>query len=158
MYEGAPTPVAAFLAVASKAAAFAVVLRLFYAAFPGGLLDQLDDRLIQRFDVPLLNGAAHDEGEGALGRGVHLLKIACVFSVPILLEGHLAAAHDYERIGFAFFGDLRGFVQRISTQTDVRRRDCLESVEIGSAPRIGRRLLDLAMDRIGGGERREKQG
>ena len=32
VYEGAPTPVAAFLAVASKAAAFAIVLRLFYAA------------------------------------------------------------------------------------------------------------------------------
>ena len=32
VYEGAPTPVAAFLAVASKAAALAVVLRLFYMA------------------------------------------------------------------------------------------------------------------------------
>ena len=33
VYEGAPTPIAAFLSVASKAAAFAVVLRLFYTAF-----------------------------------------------------------------------------------------------------------------------------
>jgi NADH-quinone oxidoreductase subunit N len=32
VYEGAPTPVAAFLAVASKAAALAVVLRIFYSA------------------------------------------------------------------------------------------------------------------------------
>ncbi len=32
VYEGAPTPVAAFLAVASKAAAFAVVLRVLYTA------------------------------------------------------------------------------------------------------------------------------
>ncbi len=32
VYEGAPTPVAAFLAVASKAAAFAVLLRVFYSA------------------------------------------------------------------------------------------------------------------------------
>ncbi len=32
VYEGAPTPVGAFLAVASKAAAFAVVLRVFYSA------------------------------------------------------------------------------------------------------------------------------
>ena len=32
VYEGAPTPVGAFLSVASKAAAFAVVLRLFYTA------------------------------------------------------------------------------------------------------------------------------
>lgn len=32
VYEGGPTPVGAFLAVASKAAAFAVVLRIFYSA------------------------------------------------------------------------------------------------------------------------------
>ena len=35
VYEGAPTPVAAFLATASKAAAFAIVLRLFYTALGG---------------------------------------------------------------------------------------------------------------------------
>lgn len=34
VYEGAPTPVTAFLSVASKAAGFAVVLRVFYGAFP----------------------------------------------------------------------------------------------------------------------------
>ncbi len=33
VYEGAPTPVVAFLSVASKAAAFAVVLRVFYTGF-----------------------------------------------------------------------------------------------------------------------------
>jgi NADH-quinone oxidoreductase subunit N len=33
-YEGAPTPVAAFLSVGSKAAAFAVLLRVFVVAFP----------------------------------------------------------------------------------------------------------------------------
>ncbi len=39
VYEGAPTPVAAFLAVASKAAAFAIVLRLFYTALGGASAD-----------------------------------------------------------------------------------------------------------------------
>jgi len=34
VYEGAPTPVVAFLSVASKAAAFAVLLRIFYISFP----------------------------------------------------------------------------------------------------------------------------
>jgi NADH-quinone oxidoreductase subunit N len=34
IYEGSPTPVAAFLSVASKAAGFAIVLRLIYAALP----------------------------------------------------------------------------------------------------------------------------
>lgn len=35
IYEGAPTPVTAFLAVASKAAGFAVLIRVFIEAFPG---------------------------------------------------------------------------------------------------------------------------
>ena len=34
VYEGSPTPVTAFLSVASKAAGFAVILRVFYTAFP----------------------------------------------------------------------------------------------------------------------------
>ena len=34
VYEGAPTPVTQFLSVASKAAGFAVILRVFYIAFP----------------------------------------------------------------------------------------------------------------------------
>ena len=33
VYQGAPTPVAAYLSVASKAAGFAVILRVFYSAF-----------------------------------------------------------------------------------------------------------------------------
>lgn len=36
VYEGAPTPVGSFLSVASKAAGFAIVLRLFYAGLGGG--------------------------------------------------------------------------------------------------------------------------
>ena len=34
VYEGSPTPITAFLSVASKAAGFAVLLRVFYLAFP----------------------------------------------------------------------------------------------------------------------------
>lgn len=34
VYEGSPTPITAFLSIASKAAGFAVVLRVFYVAFP----------------------------------------------------------------------------------------------------------------------------
>ena len=39
VYEGAPTPITAFLSVGSKAAGFAVILRVFYSAF--GLPDWL---------------------------------------------------------------------------------------------------------------------
>ena len=37
VYEGAPTPVTAFLSVASKAAGFAVILRVLYISFPFAL-------------------------------------------------------------------------------------------------------------------------
>ena len=40
VYEGAPTPVTAFLSVASKAAGFAVILRVFHIAFSSELLSQ----------------------------------------------------------------------------------------------------------------------
>ena len=35
VYEGAPTPITAYLSVGSKAAGFAIILRIFYAAFIG---------------------------------------------------------------------------------------------------------------------------
>ena len=39
VYEGAPTPMTAYLSVGSKAAGFAIILRIFYSAFglPGNL-------------------------------------------------------------------------------------------------------------------------
>ncbi len=39
VYQGAPTPVTAFLSVASKAAGFAILLRVFYVAFPAASAD-----------------------------------------------------------------------------------------------------------------------
>lgn len=40
VYEGAPTPITAFLSVASKAAGFAVLVRILYIAFPVDALSQ----------------------------------------------------------------------------------------------------------------------
>ncbi len=40
VYQGAPTPVAAFLSIASKAAAFAVIMRIMYTAFGDPMLMQ----------------------------------------------------------------------------------------------------------------------
>ena len=40
VYEGAPTPITAFLSVASKAAGFAVLLRVFYISFPMEVLSE----------------------------------------------------------------------------------------------------------------------
>jgi len=41
VYEGAPTPVSGFLSTASKAAGFAVLVRLFFVAFPEDILPEL---------------------------------------------------------------------------------------------------------------------
>jgi NADH-quinone oxidoreductase subunit N len=52
VYEGAPTPVTAFVSVASKSASFALLLRFFMVVFPASLV--VDGRQIQAFWVSLL--------------------------------------------------------------------------------------------------------
>ncbi|NWF68168.1 MAG: NADH-quinone oxidoreductase subunit N [Chloroflexi bacterium] len=56
VYEGAPTPVTAFLSVASKAASFAVMMRFFIAVFPNDLV--IGDYVIQNFWVQFMAAAA----------------------------------------------------------------------------------------------------
>jgi NADH-quinone oxidoreductase subunit N len=46
VYEGAPTPITAYLSVGSKAAGFAIILRVFYSAFSGPSELSLDWGLI----------------------------------------------------------------------------------------------------------------
>ena len=41
VYEGAPTPITAFMSVASKAAGFAVVMRIFDVALLGGAIQSV---------------------------------------------------------------------------------------------------------------------
>lgn len=52
VYEGAPTPVTAYLSVASKAASFALLVRFFIAVFPVDLV--VGDQVIQGFWVNLM--------------------------------------------------------------------------------------------------------
>lgn len=56
VYEGAPTPVTAFVSVASKAASFALLLRFFIAVFPETLI--LADQSVQAYWVTLLAALA----------------------------------------------------------------------------------------------------
>lgn len=53
VYEGAPTPVTAFVSVASKAASFALLTRFFVAVFPVELV--IGGENIQAFWVPLMS-------------------------------------------------------------------------------------------------------
>lgn len=56
VYEGAPTPVTAFLSVASKAASFALMVRFLVAVFPASLV--IGTQEIQNFWVQLIAAAA----------------------------------------------------------------------------------------------------
>lgn len=56
VYEGAPTPVTAFVSVASKAASFAVLVRFFGAVFPLELV--IDQTVVQQFWVAFMASAA----------------------------------------------------------------------------------------------------
>lgn len=51
VYEGAPTTISSFLAVVSKAAAFAMVFRIVYALFAGGIDVQLSDDIMLLLSV-----------------------------------------------------------------------------------------------------------
>jgi NADH-quinone oxidoreductase subunit N len=54
VYEGAPTPVAAFFSVGPKAAGFALMIRFFYTAYLAGPDPAAAAGLLQRVDWPLL--------------------------------------------------------------------------------------------------------
>jgi NADH-quinone oxidoreductase subunit N len=56
VYEGAPTPVTAFLSVASKAASFALLVRFLVAVFPASLV--IGGQEIQNFWVQLMAASA----------------------------------------------------------------------------------------------------
>jgi NADH-quinone oxidoreductase subunit N len=56
VYEGAPTPVTAFLSVASKAASFALIARFFVAVFPDGLI--MNGQPIDSFWIQLVSALA----------------------------------------------------------------------------------------------------
>lgn len=56
VYEGAPTPVTAFVSVASKAASFALVMRFFMAVFPETVV--INGLAIENFWAALMSAAA----------------------------------------------------------------------------------------------------
>lgn len=56
VYQGAPTPVTAFLSVASKAASFAVLVRFLLAVFPGTVV--IEGETVQQFWVAFIGIAS----------------------------------------------------------------------------------------------------
>ncbi len=100
VYEGGPTPVIAFLSVASKAAAFGLALRFFYQAFPGAELE---------WGVLLAVLAAASMTVGNLVAIAQynikrLLGYSTIAHAGYILIGVAAVAQDSATSGFAAIG------------------------------------------------------
>jgi NADH-quinone oxidoreductase subunit N len=88
VYQGAPTPVTAFMAVATKAAAFAVFVRLFYAAL-GPAVDNWQPALAVLATVSIAVGNIGALGQDSLKR---LLGYSGVAQAGYMLVGLVAAS------------------------------------------------------------------
>ena len=100
VYEGSPTPVAAFLSVASKAAAFAVVLRVFYVAFPESSLDwSLVFAAIAAASMTIGNIVAINQHNVK-----RLLAYSTIAHAGYLLVGVAAVAQSGSTVSAASFG------------------------------------------------------
>jgi NADH-quinone oxidoreductase subunit N len=88
VYEGAPTPVTAFMAVATKAAAFGVILRLFDVALIGAKVDWAP-LLATLATVTIIVGNVGALGQSSLKR---LLAWSSVAQAGYLLAGVVVAS------------------------------------------------------------------
>ncbi|MCR4400422.1 MAG: NADH-quinone oxidoreductase subunit N [Syntrophomonadaceae bacterium] len=104
IYQGAPTPVTAYLAVASKAAAFAALLRVFLAALPGQLPDwQPVVALLAAVTIVAGNLIALAQTDVK-----RLLAYSSIAQAGYLLVG-LSAANPYGLRGVLFYAMLYVF-------------------------------------------------
>jgi NADH-quinone oxidoreductase subunit N len=88
VYEGAPTPVTAFMAVATKAAAFAVFVRFFEVAL-GPAVDSWDSALAALAAISIIVGNVGALGQNSLKR---LLGYSGVAQAGYMLVGIVAAS------------------------------------------------------------------
>lgn len=102
VYEGAPTPIVGYLSVASKAAGFAVLLRLFIVVFEQAGLDALD--------WPLLIGALA-VASMTIGNVVAIIQT----NIKRLLAYSTIAQAGYILIGVAVMGNGAPNVYELAT-------------------------------------------
>jgi len=107
VYEGAPTPVTAYLSVASKAAGFAVILRVFYSAFglPSWLsLDWgITIAILAAIGMTLGNVAAIPQANIKRMLGYSSIAQAGYLMVGLATVGFSPAADILGRSGVLFF-------------------------------------------------------
>jgi NADH-quinone oxidoreductase subunit N len=106
VYEGAPTPVTAFLSVASKAASFALLVRFFVAVFPGTVV--INGQEIQSFWTQL--AAALAVISMTLGNIVALAQK----NIKRLLAYSSIAQAGYTLVGVAALSSVAGQNQAVA--------------------------------------------
>jgi NADH-quinone oxidoreductase subunit N len=98
VYQGAPTPITSFMAVATKAAAFAVFLRLFVEAFPE-IQTIWDDALVALAVITIIVGNAGAIPQRSLKR---LLAWSGVAQAGYILTGVIVATQLGARAMFFY--------------------------------------------------------
>ena len=151
VYEGAPTPVTAYLSVGSKAAGFAVILRVFYSAFglPGWLsLDWgLVFAVLAAIGMTLGNVAAIPQTNIKRMLGYSSIAQAGYIMVGLATVGLSSAADVAGRSGLIFFLTSYAFTNLGAFIAIIAISNKVASDRIGDYSGMGRRapLLALAL-------------
>jgi len=151
VYEGAPTPVTAYLSVGSKAAGFAVILRVFYSAFglPGWLsLDWgLVFAVLASIGMTLGNVAAIPQTNIKRMLGYSSIAQAGYIMVGLATVGLSSAADVAGRSGLIFFLTSYAFTNLGAFIAIIAISNKVASDRIGDYSGMGRRapLLALAL-------------
>ncbi len=130
VYEGAPTPVTAFMAVATKAAAFAVILRFFDVA----VLDQSDvwaPALAALATVTIVVGNVGALGQSSLKR---LLAYSSVAQAGYILAGVVVASRlgleaTVLYLGVYLLMNLAAFAVVVARERETPDGDDIRSIE-----------------------------
>ena len=149
VYEGAPTPITAYLSVASKAAGFAIILRVFYSAFGLPQWLSLDWGMIfavlAAIGMTLGNVVALPQTNIKRMLGYSSIAQAGYLMVGLATMGFSPAADILGRSGLLFFlasyalTNLGAFIAIIAISNK------LDSDQIGDYSGMGRRAPLLAL-------------
>jgi len=136
VYQGAPTPITAFMAAATKAAAFGALLRLLYVAVPA-LKDQWRPMLWAIAILTMILGTVAAIAQRDVKR---MLGYSAVAHTGFILAG-VAAANDAGLTGTLFYLVAYGFstLGAFAFVGMIRGRDRAEENDISRWAGLGRR-------------------
>jgi len=131
VYQGAPTPITAFMAVATKAAAFAVFIRFFDVAL-GPQVDQWAPALAVLAAISIVVGNVGAIGQGSLKR---LLGYSGIAQAGYMLGGVVIATHEsgtssliFYLVAYAFM-NLAAFAVVIARERETVFGDDIRAVQ-----------------------------